>query len=92
MPEDYGLKPADMTVRWLNHLDKMTDDFQVVMQAGNNPHKGVFKQYIADVFGVHAITYEMDDDYPRNLIKSVAKKAADSFMETMLNTSKADFE
>ncbi len=92
MPVDYGLKPAGLTTDWLQALNQLTPDFKVIQQPGSNPDKGVFKQYIADQFGAHAITYEMADNYDRTKIRAVAQKAAISFMQTLLNTQADEFK
>ncbi len=91
MPSDYGHRPALLTDDWLNRLDEMTPGFEVVVKPGNNPDKGVFKQYIAKIYGVPAITYEMGDTTDRDLIRSVAKVAAVTFMQTMLATPAGQF-
>jgi hypothetical protein len=91
MPSDYGLHPANLTNDWLAVLDKKMLDFTVLIKPGNNPGKGVFKQYIADNYGVHAITYEMGDHTDRMKIRDIANVAAGTFMQQLLNTTKSDF-
>jgi len=91
MPIDYGLKPAKLTEHWLKAVDVAMPDFKVIMQPGNNPDNGVFKQYIADTYGVHAITYEMADTADRKQIQSVANTAAKLFMQTLVDTPAEQF-
>ena len=91
MPTDYGLSPAKLVENWLNALDDITPEFKVVMKPGNNPNNGVFKQYIADKYGVHAITYEVADEADRSQIRSIAQIAALTFMQELLNTPKQNF-
>ncbi len=92
MPNDYGAKPATMTEDWLALLDAKTPGFEVLIQPGDNPNRGVFKQYVADVYGVHAITYEMDDNADRGKIKEIANIAAETLMESLLSKAKGEFE
>ncbi|MFT5451909.1 MAG: hypothetical protein ACI9N9_001395 [Enterobacterales bacterium] len=91
MPTDYGAKPALFVENWLGNLDKQAPDFKVIIKPGNNPGQGVFKQYIADNYGVHAVTYEMGDNESRNVINSIAKVAAKTLMEELLATDKNQF-
>lgn len=91
MPTDYGAKPASITEDWLGLLDKHMPDFEVVIKPGSNPDKGVFKQYIADTYGVHAVTYEMGDNTERKQIKRVAHNAAETFMTVLLSKKKEEF-
>lgn len=84
MPGDYGLQNPQMVAHWLDDLDNQYASFKVVQQPGNNPDMGVFKQYIADKYRVHAITYEMGDNTDRRFIDNLAINAANSLMQTML--------
>jgi len=84
MPSDYDVEDSHFVERWLNALDQQYPDFKVKQKPGNNPDLGVFKQYIADTFNVHAITYEMGDNTDRVFIKKLAKSAATQLMKTML--------
>ena len=85
MPQGKGLKPDDTTVNWLARLAKAEPNFTVLDKAGHNPGKGVFKQWLSDTYGVHAITYEMGDNTERNVIKQVAVSAANTLSETLLS-------
>lgn len=84
MPNDYGMEQRYLVNNWLGSLDQMYPNFKVIQKPGNNPDKGVFKQYFADQYKVHAITYEMGDNTDRAFIKVLAKDAADTLMTTML--------
>ncbi|MDN3653929.1 M14-type cytosolic carboxypeptidase [Thalassotalea ponticola] len=84
MPHDYGIKQPYLVKNWLNLLDSKYVDFNVIQRPGNNPDRGVFKQYIADTYKVHAITYEMGDHTDRAFIKQFAVDAANTFMQSML--------
>ena len=93
MPSDYPLAPAKLVEEWLGELGKLVrSNFTVRQTPGTSPGRGVFKQYIADQYKVHAVTYEMGDNTNRELIKFVAAKAAETMMEKLLNTPSADFE
>ncbi len=85
MPQGMGLIPDDTTVNWLARLAKAEPNFQVIDKPGHNPNRGVFKQWLSDTYGVHAITYEMGDNTDRKIIKQVAISAADTFAETLLS-------
>ena len=85
MPQGKGLKPDDTTVNWLARLAKAEPNFTVLDKPGHNPGKGVFKQWLSDTYGVHAITYEMGDNTERNVIKQVAVSAANTLSETLLS-------
>lgn len=84
MPSDYGVEDPLFVKRWLDELDQQYPDFIVKQKPGNNPDKGVFKQYIADNFNVHAITYEMGDNTDRVFIRKLAEDAATLLMKNML--------
>lgn len=87
MPADYGVEQPFVVRNWLNSLDALYPDFKVIQKPGNNPDKGVFKQYIADQFNVHAITYEMGDNTDRAFIHKLAIDAANTFMQTQLQNN-----
>ena len=87
MPSDYHVAPALFSQEWIAELKKQTvSSFTVRERPGSSPGRGVFKQYIADTYNVHAVTYEMGDNTPNYLIKHVADIAAQTLMLKMLNT------
>ena len=90
MPTDYGVQEKYLVNNWLTDLDNHYPNFKVIQKPGNNPSLGVFKQYIADKFDVHAITYEMGDNTDRQFIDKLAEDAATTLMQTLLkgNNSK----
>ncbi|MDO6428679.1 M14 family metallopeptidase [Thalassotalea sp. 1_MG-2023] len=88
MPTDYGIRQPYLVSNWLNALDKKHPNFNVIQKPGNNPNKGVFKQYIADMYNVHAITYEMGDHTDRKFIRKLAIDASNTLMQTMLKDNK----
>lgn len=92
MPSDYGLAPALFSEHWMNTLrENRIGSFTIRERPGSTPGRGVFKQYIADNFGVHAVTHEMGDNTPRYLIRHIAQLSATSLMSQMLNTEKGAF-
>ncbi|MGQ8366082.1 M14-type cytosolic carboxypeptidase [Glaciecola sp. 1036] len=92
MPTDYGLVPKDFSEQWLAALkNQRLGSFTVRERPGSSPGRGVFKQYIADTYGVHAVTYELGDNTERKLIPHIAKLSAQLLMQQMLATPKAAF-
>ncbi len=92
MPTDYGLEPQYFSEHWLQTLrDKRIGSFTVRERPGSAPGRGVFKQYIADNFGVHSVTYEMGDNTPRDMIRHIAQLSAETLMSQLLNTDKEAF-
>lgn len=89
MPNDYDVAHPLMVEDWLGQLDKaLKVDFTVLPEPGTSPGRGVFKQYFADQYKVHAITYEMGDNTNRDVIDTVAETAAQTLMSTLLKTYK----
>lgn len=92
MPNDYSVAPADFSDTWLEKIKANTvSSFVVRNRPGTSPGRGVFKQYIADTYNVHAITYEMGDNTPKALIDNVAKGSAKELVKLMLATPAANF-
>lgn len=88
MPEDYPLAPADFTTSWLSRLQDFSKGlFKVTEKSGTNPNSGVFKQFIADTYQVPAVTYEMGDNTPPEMIDYIARAAATTLTTTMLSYS-----
>jgi len=91
LPTDHGQLPPLLVEQWVAKLAPQLDDFKFRVKPGSKSDSGVFKQFIADTYGVHAITYEMGDNTSRGKINSVAKIAAQAFMQQMLDTPAKDF-
>jgi hypothetical protein len=87
MPINYGVEEPYFVKHWLGQLDKAMPNFKVLLQPGNTPNNGVSKQYFADHYNVHAITYEMGDESNRENIKIIAKNASTLLMKTMLSNT-----
>ncbi|WP_115718535.1 M14 family metallopeptidase [Gallaecimonas mangrovi] len=92
MPKSDELHPADLTATWLTALGKRTDWIEKPsIKPGTHPNSGVFKQFIADTYHVHGVTYEVGDNTPLALIRYLGAQAADSFMKTLLATPPTAF-
>jgi len=87
MPIDYGVEDAYFVKHWLGALDKKMPNFEVVQQPGNTANNGVSKQYFADNYNVHAITYEVGDETNRDNIEIIAVNASTLLMKTMLSNT-----
>ena len=84
MPTDYGVEDRYFVKHWLSALDKAMPNFDVIQKPGNRPNNGVSKQYFADNYKVHAITYEMGDETNRDNIDIIATNASILLMQTLL--------
>ncbi|MBU2977673.1 M14-type cytosolic carboxypeptidase [Alteromonas sp. C1M14] len=85
IPEDADITPSTLVNDWLAQLKSETQRiFNLTIKPGNKAGSGVFKQYIADKFHSHGVTYEVGDTTPRHKIDYVAHKAARTLMESML--------
>ncbi|WP_416304963.1 M14 family metallopeptidase [Neptunicella sp. SCSIO 80796] len=92
MPEDYPIAPKNLMNDWLAGLANNTKwAFKANVKPGSNPDNGVFKQFIADQYQVHAVTYEVGDNTNRQLIPYVAQQAARVLVDKLLATGEKDF-
>jgi hypothetical protein len=87
MPTNYGMENAYFVKHWLNTLDQKMPGFSVVTKPGNTPNNGVSKQYFADNYNIHAITYEVGDETDRMKIKDIALNASNTLMQTLLSNN-----
>ncbi len=85
MPVDYGVEERYFVKHWLGALNQAMPNFEVIQKPGNRPNNGVSKQYFADNYQVHAITYEMGDETNRDNIKVIANNAAVTLMQTLMS-------
>jgi hypothetical protein len=92
MPVDYGVENRYFVKHWLGALDNVMPNFDVVQKPGNRPNNGVSKQYFADNYQVHAITYEMGDETNRDNIKIIANNAAALLMKTLMSETDHNIE
>ncbi|MBC3764324.1 M14 family metallopeptidase [Neptunicella marina] len=88
MPDDkINLSPSGFTDKWLDDVQKRTRwTLKLQRKAGYKKNSGVFKQYIADTYGVHAVTYEVADNNPPARIDYIAREAAKSLAELLNKT------
>ncbi|MCP1340160.1 M14 family metallopeptidase [Idiomarina sp. M1R2S28] len=89
MPKDYE-SPSGVPLRnprrvydWIEEIAEMVDSVELDYQSGDHPESGVFKQFIADEFAAHAVTYEVSDSEDRNNIKRVAEAALISLINRL---------
>ena len=89
---DAGVAPSLFVEEWLEDVKQQSvRSFTLRDRPGSSPGRGVFKQFIADEYGVHAVTYEVGDNTNRALIKHVAQQAAETLVTKLLATPQADF-
>ncbi|MBT1451656.1 DUF2817 domain-containing protein [Glaciecola sp. XM2] len=87
MPSDYGLAPALFSEEYLADLKPhLVSSFTLRERPGSSPGRGVLKQYLADEFKIHSITYEMGDNTPLEMVNHVATQAAKVLQNKMLAT------
>lgn len=86
IPTDYLSTEAHFSRDWLQAL-AATVPYTVEEKAGTSPGKGIFKQYMADVHGIHSVTYEVGDETDRDEIRITAQAAARALMSYMLGRS-----
>ena len=88
MPTDYTVAPAQFATEWLAKIkNQSVASFVVRPKPSSSPGRGVFKQYIADKYNVHGITFELGDNTQRELIDHIAKVSAESLIVQMLGTA-----
>lgn len=90
MPADYkladgrGLEHPQLVKNWLAELSEAIA-WEVKEKPGHNPESGVFKQYMADTYARHSVTYEVGDTTDRREIQTTAVEAARTLAQTLLN-------
>jgi len=92
IPSDYAVAPSTFSEDWLKQLkDATVSSFSVRPSPGSSPGRGIFKQFLADEYNIHSVTYEMGDNTNRELIKHVAQTAAQTLMTQMLSVEPEQF-
>lgn len=86
IPADYLARESNFSTEWLQRLGA-TVPYEVEEKASTSPSRGIFKQYMADEYGIHSVTYEVGDETDRNEIAATAKAAAQVLMQYMLERS-----
>lgn len=83
MPVDYVARESTFSQEWLQRLGAAVP-YEVEEQASAAPGRGIFKQYMADEYGIHSVTYEVGDETDRDEIDTTARAAARVLMQYML--------
>lgn len=87
MPEEKGLRNPQLTKTWLTEKARRLPDVVFNEVPGDYPEGGVFKQFIADTYGAHAVTYEVGDNTDPEEIELTATTSAEVLMELLLSTN-----
>ncbi|MDP5036118.1 MAG: M14 family metallopeptidase [Alishewanella sp.] len=74
------LAQPQLVNNWLSSLAERVP-YKIENRPSHNQDSGVFKQYMADEFGVHSVTYEVGDDTDRAEIKVMAEAALRTLIE-----------
>lgn len=85
MPVEKGLSNPELTKRWLGNTASRLPDYVLEEVAGDFPENGVFKQFIADYYGTHAVTYEVGDNTTQEEISDTAVIGAEEMMRLLLD-------
>ena len=92
MPLEHDLAPVPLVTDWLADLEAETKwIFRPINKSASSPERGIFKQYIADHYKVHGVTYEVGDNTNRQLIPYVAKQAAKGLVNNLLKVEPEAF-
>lgn len=82
-PSGVPLKNPQRVYNWIEEITEMVDSVELAYQSGSHPESGVFKQFMADEFAAHAVTYEVSDSEKRENIKQVAEAALISLVNRL---------
>lgn len=83
-PDDAPGARAEFPGRWHAAINARRQAEDIERSADHNPGKPTLKSWAHEVYGVPAITYEMGDATPRNVIRDTARIAAEEMMRLML--------
>lgn len=83
IPPAYIGRESNFSSEWLQRLAAAVP-YEVEEKAGTSPGRGIFKQYMADEYGIHSVTYEVGDETDRSEIAETAQAAAKILMQYML--------
>lgn len=84
MSAEKGLRHPEFTKQWLASIANRVADYSIEEVPGDFPGNGVFKQFIADHYGAHAVTYEVGDDSSREEIRTIATAGAEELMRLIM--------
>lgn len=92
IPPSADIAPKQLVITWLDDLNLLTKNMFITRdKPGNRPGRGIFKQYIADEFNVHGVTFEVGDHTDRQLLSVIASATADTLMQRLLATAPESF-
>lgn len=86
IPDSYETKPPLFLKNWLGLLEQRLPGYQINRDAGHNLGQPNSKNYVHKRYGVPTMTYEMGDETDRQMVRKIAKAAATTMMETLLET------
>lgn len=83
-PESADTVSGGFTKRWLAAIDERFPNYEVKRNGGHGIDSPTSKNWVHNTFGVPAITYEYGDETDRDLIRRLARAAAEEMMRLML--------
>lgn len=83
-PDSAPSKPAGFTRAWLAGIERRVPGYQVNRSATNNPTPTTSHNWAHRSFGIPTVTYEVGDNSDRQVLRAVARAAAESMMEQLL--------
>ncbi|MGI1680106.1 MAG: hypothetical protein K6L75_15300 [Cellvibrionaceae bacterium] len=78
------LCPQEFTTNWIQHISEKRPDFLFNRSKRSSNGNPTFKQWFNTEYAVPSISYEMGDNTDRELIKDIAKIAAEEMMRELL--------
>lgn len=81
--------PPGFTRRWLDALQRRFPDYKVERNSSHDPGAGTSKAWGHRELGIPSITCELGDHTPRELIRRVARGAAEEMMKLLLEGAEA---
>ena len=82
MPADYLQNEPTFSQDWLAQLGTVVP--YAVDEEPSTSERGIFKQYMADEYGIHSVTYEVGDETDRSEIAETAAAAAKVLTDYMM--------
>lgn len=92
LPESFANTSA-LDSKWLQRYESLMQEkkpgYKAKIQPGHNPDKPTSKAWVFDQFNIPAITVEYGDETDRDFIRSQARTAAESLMQTLIENKQA---
>lgn len=85
-PDQDPVDPPLFERRWLGRLQERMPDYVVNRKPGHQVGYPTAKTWVNETYGIPAVTFEIGDETPRELITTLARQAALAMMETLLET------